>query len=260
MFHALPQTIALDLVERINHASVYGCTEFELMHLKRDVKKIELAGEYVEAQQYYGMISAIEGKLQDVDKHFNSALTASGRHPRVLLNYAIALKNLHGMSLATDVAMEAVDKSPDDLSILKETLSISVSAYRVDDAKKVIAYAARLKMLNQQEVDELMQQINYRESMMESSGASSEEINSRLALATLVAIENGYPPTMVIESFCDGISFQEFCLNTSDIEVLMKVESAIHERIASEPFSAADNMLAISCVSTSEIDDVREAM
>ena len=244
--HALKKEDAL--IASINEMLLKGGDRDHLDEILLEAKKMQEIGSiyYAPAKRIMGMIAAMRGDVAETDSQFKAAIAHGGESYETLSAYAVALWNLRQIRRNLIILDGLIEKVQDNPDLIRSAIHNHLAAYDVDGVRKLLQLAEKLKLTE----DELMQEIKIKmdetSNFLAESGVAWEQICERIELTANVLNKLGlYSPTMKT-SFNDGVVFHEYILAT-DLDNVMKAEDAINEAVANMPFSPADQVLYFTC-------------
>lgn len=249
MFYSAPAKKANDLIDQINLMIETSVDDLKLGKIRREANKLKDSGFFVESTQVLGMLAAFQGDADEVDRLFSAAKRASGNDSLIILNHSVSLLNLRSFRKAVEVAAKACERSPDDVTILFESLRINIESFNVESAMELVDLLKRLGKDVEKMDDTFIPKLAARIDVMQESKASWEEICDRISLASGVLSKRGFPPMMcpIREMVGDGAMLYEFSVPT-DAAGAAEAEDAILNAIAGQPYSRADKAIVFYCV------------
>ena len=130
-----PATKGAELINRLN-AVVLGAEvdDLVLRRLRHEAQQL-MGPAPVEAHTVLGAIATLEGRADDVRKHFRVALQQSGHSASVSRNYSCSLLALGRPDEAFEVAKQASERAPDDLAIFEHLITTALEAGRLLEAR-----------------------------------------------------------------------------------------------------------------------------
>ena len=142
--YATPAIKGARLVEQLN-AIALGAQEDDLVlrRIDHEAQKM-VAADPAEAHTVLGAVAALEGRANDVRKHFLIALQQSGHSAWVSGNYACALMNLGQTVEALEIARQASQRTPDDLLALRESITAALQTGHIREARTLQNRFSRL--------------------------------------------------------------------------------------------------------------------
>ena len=130
-----PATKGAALIEQLNAIALGAeADDFVLRRIGREARSIMTANP-VEAHTVLGAVAALEGRADDVQKHFHIALQQSGNSASVSSNYTCALLNLGRTVEAFEIAKQASQRAPDDLVVLRDLIMAALHAGHFREAR-----------------------------------------------------------------------------------------------------------------------------
>ena len=128
-------TKGAELIDRLN--AVRGGTEVDDLVLRRIRQEAQqlMGADPVEAHTVLGALASLEGRADEVQKHFRVALRQSGHSASVSRNYSSSLLALGRLDEAFEIARQASERAPDDLAILEHLISTALQAGRLLEAR-----------------------------------------------------------------------------------------------------------------------------
>lgn len=237
---------ASELIDRINAMIFAAPGEDALRQLEHEISQVERAGCYSQAKQLQGMLAGIRGDADEVHRKFNAALMSSGNSSLVRENYAQALANLHRFGEAVEQIELAVEQAPDNLGLLLAAQEICENAYHVDRAEQLIEQIRRLGQEERISPEKATKLVRMRQ-LLEEAGATWMEVSARIELASSILLSLGARVSSITESFSESTALLEFNIR-GDLDLAIRAEDAVHRAVADQPYSAADKMLAFTCV------------
>lgn len=233
-------TKAVELFETLN--SIWLGTEVDdlvLRRIEREARTMMNAAPQ-DANSVLGAVAALEGRSDDVRKHFNIALQQSGNSAEVYGNYSTALQRIGEMDESFEMAKQAFERAPDEPDVLRDAISCALNAGKFREAS---AFQARLAKLsanrpepNEQLATMLGDAVNrgaFREESVQQVLRITHEILKaggirRIAYSTLVA------ETGCTDSFLYKVHISASPDRAADLN------ETLAERVAEEPDLMAD--------------------
>lgn len=130
-----PATKGAELIDRLN-AAMLGAEvdDLELRRIRHGARQL-MGADPVEAHTALGAIATLEGRADEVRKHFRVALQQSSHSAWVSRNYSCSLLALGRPDEALDIAREASERAPDDLTALEHLIAAALEAGRLLEAR-----------------------------------------------------------------------------------------------------------------------------
>ena len=130
-----PATKGAELINRLN-AALLGAEvdDLVLRRIRHEAQQL-MGADPVEAHTVLGAIATLEGRADDVRKHFHVALQQSGHSASVSMNYSCSLLTLGRPDEAFEIAKQASERAPDDLAVLEHLSSAALEAGRLLEAR-----------------------------------------------------------------------------------------------------------------------------
>lgn len=119
-------------LERLDRSYVLG--DLAMSRLSRDARTL-MNTDAIGAHTVLGGIAGIEGDAAKVREHYKVALELSGRTLQALGNYATALGKAGEVDEAFKTIMEAHQRAPDDLQILRHAILIAVQGGQLQGSR-----------------------------------------------------------------------------------------------------------------------------
>lgn len=128
-------TKGAELIDRLN-AVMLGAEvdDLVLQRIRHEAQRL-MGADPVEAHTVLGAIAALEGRADEVRKHFRVALQQSGHSASVSRNYSCSLLALGLLDEALDIARQASERAPDDLTALEHLIVAALEAGRLLEAR-----------------------------------------------------------------------------------------------------------------------------
>jgi hypothetical protein len=241
-----PKRKTSELIDEINLMLYAEPNELKIRMIRNEAKKLESAGMLVDSKQVLGMLAAVNGDVDEVDRNFNIAVNASGQLPLIVMNYSGALANARSFRRAVEKALQAVERAPDDLGILVDALRIHIDAFDAIGAKQLSERIFRMgKEIPQKDLQEIAMKVD----ILKANGVDWNDVAARMELACNTLRIHGFSgySSPVNEIYCDDSLLMEFLIR-GDEETVSAAENAIHKAIADQPYSPADSAIAFACV------------
>ncbi len=130
-----PATKGAELIDRLS-AVLLGVEvdDLGLRRIRQEAQTL-MGADPVEAHTVLGALATLEGRADDVRKHFRIALQQSGHSASVSRNYSCSLLALGRSDEAFEVAKQASGRAPDDLAVLEHLISTALQAGRLLEAR-----------------------------------------------------------------------------------------------------------------------------
>ena len=130
-----PATKGSELIDRLNAVVLEAeVDELVLRRIRHEAQQL-MGADPVEAHTVLGAIATLEGRADDVRKHFRVALQQSGHSASVSRNYSCSLLALGRPDEAFDIAKQASEQAPDDPAVLEHLISAALQAGRLLEAR-----------------------------------------------------------------------------------------------------------------------------
>lgn len=121
-------TKGTELIEKLTTiGDVEELDEWAIRGLRRDAQAL-MHVDTVAAQTVLAGIAALDGNASEVRKRYKIALQAPAGASDTLANYAVALSKAGEMNEAFETAVQAHERSPDDLRILELATALAVNS------------------------------------------------------------------------------------------------------------------------------------
>lgn len=239
-----PQRKANELIDSINEMLFGELNNERIEEIVATAEKMKSAGLYTDGCNVLGMIAALRGDLDEVNRIFNAAIRHGGREPFTLINYAAALNNLDQHCDAISTIDEVVEMVPDDLIVIKEAIKFHRDAFDIKGARELIV---RCEALGQPFVDpEFDCYLDEAESLMIEHNVAWRDMASRISLASNALHRLGVIPRFSRGRVEDGILIHEFGID-EDVELVSRAENAMNDAIAEDHYSPIDTFLYFTC-------------
>ena len=237
---AVAATKAVELFETLN--SIALGTEVDdlvLRRVERDAKKMMNTAP-VDANSVLGAVAALEGRSDDVRKHFNIALQQSGNSAEVYSNYSTALQRIGEIDQSFEMAKHAYERAPDEPGVLRDAISSALNAGKFREAS---AFQDRLAKLaaNQPEPNE--QLATMLGDAVDRSVFREESVQEVLRITHDILKAEGIQriaySTLVAETGCTDSFLYKIHICASP-DRAAELNETLAERVAQEPELIAD--------------------
>ena len=138
-------TKAVELFKTLN--SIWLGTEVDdlvLRKIEREARTMMNAAPQ-DANCVLGAVAALEGRSDDVRKHFNIALRQSGNSAEVYGNYSTSLQRIGEIDESFEMAKQAFERAPDKPDVLRDAIACAINAGKFREAR---AFQGRLAKLS----------------------------------------------------------------------------------------------------------------
>ena len=128
-------TKGFELIKRLNAITCADeANDFALQGIKREAQAL-MAADPVGAHTALGMVAVLQGRIDDVRRHYCIALQQSGHSAQAYRNYSASLMNLGEMIEAFEAAREAVRRAPDDGGALRHLILVALGSAHFREAR-----------------------------------------------------------------------------------------------------------------------------
>ena len=225
---------------------MHGRNDIVVARIRRAIENLRLSGNVIEYREAAGMLSALDGDVDQTQAHFNAALAASGNNVHVLLNYAIALLNLGRLIDSTNQLDQVIARAQDDVSSLHVALKLYNDSFNDRAMDIVSGYLERLGMDIPKEIDGSVIGRHY--GLLEKAGISWEDAAERVALAAETARKAKDVWPVINSQSLEGESIViNFDYHHCPPDLAADVEDAIQAEISRQPFSKLDELFIFRC-------------
>lgn len=233
----------IDEINSMFGKKIDGC---RLQSILDEAAVIERSGFYAEAKQIEGMVAGLRKDPKMVHQKFGAAIKSSGGGIVFKVNYAHAMANTGSFVEASRLMDEAAASAPDDIDTQLTAVKLYADALNIEGCDRVMGQLIRLGVAERLDPD-VLEKIDDIRSTLSVCEVNWVDLARRIEFVYQIIIEAGTSPLYLGESFShDGI-YVEFGLD-GDVDVAMRVENLIHEKIAALPFSAVDHVVSFGCV------------
>jgi hypothetical protein len=240
-----PLEKADELIDSINGVIAGHIGYDSLERISAEAEKLEQVN-YVAAKRVMGMIAATRGNIEEMERQFAAAIKAGGIDPLTYSNYASALANVGNMLHAVRVSDEMVAQTPDDLSAIRQAISLHFDAYDVEGTRHLIKLLEKLD--GSKEDIPTNQNMNEITEILNAAQTNWEEISERIRIATTAIAKQGKARRGQLIRLHSGRILYKFMFD-ENVEAIFKIESAMIDAISDEQFSPADRVIFFSCES-----------
>ena len=127
-------TKGAELIKRLNSIALGGeVDDLVLRRIDLEARRM-MTADPVEANTVLGAVASLEGRADDVQKHFEIALQQSGNSAEVYCNYSSALQNLGETFESFEMAKQAIQHAPDDPDVLRYVIAAALQAAHFREA------------------------------------------------------------------------------------------------------------------------------
>lgn len=238
-----------NLIKRMNQlVGAGGLDEFTIASIQADAKKLANAGQYTDSQQILGILASLLGNEDEVKRRFESAIKNGGDEPDTLFNYLVSLSNIYVYKDAIALADRIIDCYRDDVESLRKLLEVYTFAYRFDKSDEILGKLLALGIPeDDKHLSRVLSGVVEKQELVDKAGTTWEDVCERIRCAYSVVRSFNLSAPVVNESVCMDVVLLEFVVD-ADIDTLHNIENAINDKLASLPYTPADQILAFSCV------------
>ena len=234
---ATAATKAVELFETLN--SIALGTEVDdlvLRRVERDAKKMMNTAP-VDANSLLGAVAALEGRSDDVRKHFNIALQQSGNSAEVYGNYSTALQRIGEIDQSFEMAKHAFERAPDEPGVLRDAISSALNAGKFREAS---AFQDRLDKLSANPSEPIATMLG---DAVDRGAFREESVQEILRITHEILKAEGIQriaySTIVAETGCtDSFLYKVYVFASPDRAA--DLNEILAERVAKEPDLMAD--------------------
>lgn len=247
-FAALPKSATDELVGELNQMLETGANDIRLQRIRRDAERLtEKPHTAIDAHSILGMVAAMKGDRDGIDRHFGIAFRAS-QDPLVRYNHALALCNIMHAEDGLRMILEVVERISPSPALYRQIVIVLTD---FGDYECAIELSNKLKSLVGELDDDLIDKLETaksRNDLFISAGVTSLDYAKRLEfLAELLRREGMFVIREIAETISHEGTLTEFIVRGT-VERAAHLDSLIQNAIADLPFSPLDAVASFGCI------------
>ena len=233
-------TKAVELFETLN--SIWLGSEVDdlvLRRIEREARTMMNAAPQ-HANSVLGAVAALEGRSDDVRKHFNIALQQSGSSAEVYGNYSSSLQRIGEIDESFEMAKRAFERAPDKPDVLRGVIACALNAGKFREAS---AFQGRLARLSAKRLEPNEQLATMLGDAVDRSAFREESVQEVLRITHDILKAEGIRriaySTLVAEAGCtDSFLYKVHIFASPDRAA--DLNETLAERVAEQPELMAD--------------------